>query len=69
MLQPNQLLCVACDTPLITHTGLRMDPRPFTPLLLELKQAVDQLSGEEFDTVSVLCSCKGLVALAPPYQE
>lgn len=34
-----------------TYSGLRLAPLPFTPLLLELKQAVEQACGYRFNSV------------------
>lgn len=34
-----------------TYSGLRLEPLPFTPLLLELKQAVEAASGHRFNSV------------------
>ena len=34
-----------------TYSGLRLAPLPFTPLLLELKQAVEAASGHRFNSV------------------
>lgn len=34
-----------------TYSGLRLEPLPFTPLLLELKQAVEDACGHRFNSV------------------
>lgn len=34
-----------------TYSGMTLEPQPFTPLQLEIKQAVEQASGQRFNSV------------------
>jgi len=50
--QPRLVAYFATDTSrTYTYSGLKLQPLPFTPLLLELKEAAEKEAGEVFDSV------------------
>eukprot|EP00983_Pelagomonas_calceolata_P031895 1001569-Pelagomonas_calceolata.AAC.1 len=49
---PSSVSLCSADQLRSLQAGLQMTPEPFTPLLLELKEAVERCTGDAYDTVS-----------------